>query len=61
MEGERESDTAYEGGNAECGKERRQPWRRRRREISSHAPYVTMPVQDEACNVAGPWAANVHR
>lgn len=52
------SDTAYEGGNAECGNERRQPWARRR--DRNNAPYVTMPVQDEACNVAVPWTANIH-
>lgn len=24
------------------------------------APYVAMPVQDEACNMAGPRTANIH-
>lgn len=55
---ERQSDTGYEGGNAECGNGRRQPWVRSR--DRNNAPYVMMPVQDEACNVAGPWTANIH-
>lgn len=33
---------------------------RRRRRERNYAPYVAMPVQDEACNVAGPWTANIH-
>lgn len=57
---ERGSDTAYEGGKAECGNERRRPRVRKRERERNNAPYVAMPVQDEACNVAGPWTANVY-